>query len=209
MDMGGASVQVTFPVQNADQIDEHDLVTINAYGKKWSLFVHSFLGLGQETFSHQFLETESCFAVGYRLPSGKLGNGDALICRDTVSKLIINVHEVNRIVQPAIANNPIKTWYAMGGVASMAAEKPFSFDNKQFTNQGLLQQANSEVCHQQWQNLDAQYPDNGYLYGFCLFPSYYYALMVEGYGIQPEEPINYVSSGQGADWSLGVVLHPH
>ena len=209
MDMGGASVQVAFPVQSVEKIDQLDLVNMDISGRHFVLFVHSFLGLGQTVLSHQFLDSEHCFALGYLLPSGISANGDSLACQRDISKLINTVHEVNRIVQPAMASNTANSWYAIGGVASIAADKPFSFENKQFTNQYMLEQADSKICHQQWQDLYAQYPNNEYLYGYCLFPAYYYALMVDGYGIKPEQPINYMAPGQGDDWSLGVVLHPH
>ena len=210
MDMGGASVQVTFPVEHTEQLDPNDIVSVDISGRHLLLFVHSFLGLGQTVLSQQFLDIKSCFAVGYQLPSGLIGNGDASACQHEVSKLINNVHEVNHRIQPAIAKNmATNTWYAIGGVASIAGDMPFSFNNKQFTNQGLLDQADNKICHQSWQSLDAQYPNHDYLYGYCLFPAYFYALMVDGYGISPEQPINYIPSGQGADWSLGVVLQRH
>ncbi len=43
LDMGGASVQVAFPVQHPEEIDSRDLVKVNASGQTISLFVHSFL----------------------------------------------------------------------------------------------------------------------------------------------------------------------
>ena len=209
MDMGGASVQVAFPVQRVENIEQHDLVTLDISGRHLVLFVHSFLGLGQTLLSQQFLDADHCFSTGYQLPSGFLGGGDATSCQHEITKLINGVHEVSRIIKPAITNNVVNSWYAMGGVAALVEDKPFSFENKQFTNQGLLQQADSEVCHQQWQDLSAKYPGNDFLPNYCLFSSYYYALMVDGYGVQPEQIINYIPSGQGSDWSLGVVLHPY
>ena len=53
MDMGGASVQVTFPAGHADVIDSSDLVPVDIYNRHLTLFVHSFLGLGQTEMSHQ------------------------------------------------------------------------------------------------------------------------------------------------------------
>jgi hypothetical protein len=203
LDMGGASVQVTFPIENAEHINPKDLRKISIGGQNISLFVHSFLGLGQTVLSQQFLDQDSCFATGYQLPSGEQGRGDASTCQRAIAKLVNDVHEVNQIVKPALAKNMPNTWYAIGGVAALAEDKVFTFPDHQFTNDSLIQQADSAFCHQQWQDMSNQYPGNEYLYGDCLFPAYYYALMVDGYGIQPEQPINYL----GADWSLGVVLH--
>ena len=60
MDMGGASVQVTFPVQDVEKIDSHDLFEIDVYGRHLIIFAHSFLGLGQTVLSQQFLDAENC-----------------------------------------------------------------------------------------------------------------------------------------------------
>lgn len=205
MDMGGASVQVTLPVQDVENIDSHDLFEVDLYGRHLILFAHSFLGLGQTVLSQQFLDAETCFSEGYPLPSGLLGKGDAQLCQQSISKFI-KTHGVDRIVKPAAAKNTNKAWYVMGGLAALLETKPILFEKK-FTNQGLLEKADTEACHRQWQDLNDENPNNEYLYGTCLFSSYYYALMVDGYGLQPEEFVNYIPSKQGLDWSLGVVLH--
>ncbi|MCA0403440.1 MAG: hypothetical protein LCH30_06515 [Proteobacteria bacterium] len=51
-----------------------------------------------------------------------------------------------------------------------------------------------------------QYPTDDYLYGYCLFSAYYYALMVDGYGIEPQKAISYMQPTQSSDWTIGVVL---
>ncbi len=208
MDMGGASVQISFPVRQTDKINQDDLIPVNVAGQDLVLFVHSFLGLGQTVLSQQFLDTKSCLSNGYQLPSGVSGEGDASLCRQKVAKLINSVHEVDQIIQPVLLEKT-SSWYAIGGVASLADDKPFSFQGRQFTSQSLLEQGDSAVCHQQWNDISTQYPGNDYLYGYCLFPAYYYALMVDGYGINPEQPINLMPSGQNADWTLGVVMRQH
>lgn len=206
MDMGGASVQIIFPVQKTDGINSSDVQQLELYGRHLTLFIHSFLGLGQTEVSHQFLDTTSCFADNYELPTGQPAAGDAYSCEAEVSSLMNAVHRVNNTVQPAMAANPINNWYVMGGATELAQSKPFQFENHQFTNQSLLEQADAQVCHQQWSALSNQYPGNDYLYGYCLFASYYYALMVDGYGLKPQQAITYMASNQSSDWTLGVVL---
>ena len=209
MDMGGASVQVTFPVEHIEKMNKRDLFNINVDGQQHALFVHSFLGLGQTALSQQFLDVTSCFANGYRLADGSEGQGDALSCQQGITQLINEVHEVKQVVKPVLANNNITSWYAMGSVISLVEDMPFVFEGHRFTNKGLMEQADNEVCHRAWQDLHAQYPDSEYLYGYCLFSAYYYALMINGYGLQPEQPINYMPTSQSSDWALGVVLHQH
>ncbi|AHE66831.1 multidrug DMT transporter permease [Legionella oakridgensis] len=207
MDMGGASVQVAFPVENTTNIDKSNLIDVDVYGRHVKLFVHSFLGLGQTVFAYQFLDSPSCFSNDYQLPNGSLAEGDAASCQTGVSKLINNVHDVGQMVKPVIAENPVNAWYTMGGLTNLVEDKPFHFENNQFTSQRLLEQADNEVCHKPWKELLDGFPGNDFLYGYCLFPSYYYALIVNGYGIQPEQPINYLPSSKNSDWTLGVVLH--
>ncbi len=207
MDMGGASVQLVFPVQNPTNIDSKDLIEVDVYGRHLTLFDHSFLGLGQTLLSQQFLDSPSCYANNYTLPNGSAAQGDADTCQSNVSKLINQVHNASTIAKPAITANPVKSWYAIGGVTSLVGDKLFHFENNQFTNQDLLQQGDSEVCHKQWQDLQTEYSSNEYLYNFCLMSSYYYALMVNGYGLDPKLPINLLPNAQFTDWTLGVVLH--
>lgn len=209
MDMGGASVQLTFPVSNIEAIDPKDLFEINVEGRHVLLYAHSFLGLGQMVFSEQFINTASCFSMGYPLPNGVLGKGDATSCRYEVSKMISKVYEVRDTVRSAMERNTATSWFAMGGIVSLAEDKPLSFDNHQFTNQVLLERADNEVCHRPWFDLLAENPNSPYLYGGCFFSSYYYSLMVDGYGLQPEQSINYIPQAAGLDWSLGVVLQQH
>lgn len=208
MDMGGASVQITFPVSAKAHIAPPDLQEFTLYGQHYSLFVHSFLGLGQTEVSHQFLDSSSCFITNYELPDGILAEGNAFACEGEVAPLLNSVHHVNEVVQPILSANPVKEWYSLGGVVELVKSKPFVFNNNQFDNQNLIDQANSDFCQQQWSAINSQYPNNEYVYGYCLFPAYYYALMVDGYGLQPEQPVHYLNADQSGDWTLGVVLHP-
>ncbi|MBA2657358.1 MAG: multidrug DMT transporter permease [Tatlockia sp.] len=206
MDMGGASVQIVFPVENTEGLNNTDLIQLNLYGHEKKLFVHSFLGLGQNEVTHQYLNAASCFANDYELPNGLAANGDAYDCEKEVSLLVKDVHRVNRTVQPAIAANPVDKWFVLGGMAELVQSTPIQPKNKQFTNETLIEQAQTQICQQPWTGLSEKYPGDEYLYGYCLFPSYYYALIVEGYGISAKQMITSMTSNQGGDWSLGVVL---
>ncbi|CEK10368.1 ectonucleoside triphosphate diphosphohydrolase I [Legionella hackeliae] len=205
MDMGGASVQIIFPVEKTDGINSQDLQQIDLYGRHLTIFVHSFLGLGQTEVTHQFLDESVCFANNYELPTGQPASGDAYSCESDVASLMNSVHRVNHVVQPVMTANPVNNWFVIGGLAELTRSKPFQLEN-QFSSQDLLEQANTQVCHQDWQILVNQYPNNDYLYGYCLFPAYYYALIVDGYGLQPQQEINLMAANQNSDWTLGVVL---
>jgi hypothetical protein len=207
MDIGGASVQIVFPLPEKVDSRKDSQVTLDLYGQHFNLFVHSFLGLGQNEMSHQLLDNSSCFPEGYPLPDGGMGQGDARNCADTLATLINQVHYVNDTVRPFLTTYPIHDWYLLGGVAYLAESKPFQFQNNQLTNQELLEQANSLICHQQWQNLSNEFPNNDYLDNYCILPAFYYALMVHGYGLSAQQSVHYISSAQNLDWTLGVVVY--
>ncbi|MBL7479382.1 multidrug DMT transporter permease [Legionella bononiensis] len=207
MDMGGASVQIVFPVQKNSELNTRSQVELELYGHHYNLYVQSFLGLGQTEVAHQFLNSASCFSNNYPLPDGESGQGNASACEQEVSRLMTEVHKVNNVVQPLLAANPVDSWYSIGGISNLADSSLFHFENSTLTNQNLLQQADSQVCHQQWDSINSQFPDDEYVYQYCLFSAYYYALMVDGYGIIPDQSINYIPPDQNLDWTMGVVLH--
>lgn len=205
MDMGGASVQVSFPVEHINSVDPHDLIHVNIYQRDITLFSHSFLGLGQTEVSHQFSTEASCFSNEYPLSNELFGQGNAITCQHAISKLVNSVHQVDGLVKTVIAENPGSTWYTISGLSSLVKESHLSFKNNQFSNQDLLQQANSQFCQQSWQTLSLT--GNEYAFVNCLTASYYYGLIVNGYGIAPNQPINYMPDDSEPDWTLGVVLN--
>ena len=209
MDMGGASVQIVFPIADTPSIDEKSQIKIDLYGRHYNIYVHSFLGLGQTEMSHQFLNTASCFVNHYPRPDGAEGQGNALSCEQEVAALMNQVHGVSKLIQPLLASNPVDSWYSIGGISNLADSSFFHFEHSQLTNQSLIQQADSQICSQPWDDINQQYPDDDYVYQYCLFSAYYYALMVDGYGIYPEQIVNYLPPQQNIDWTTGVVLYHH
>ncbi|MFY7698076.1 MAG: multidrug DMT transporter permease [Legionella sp.] len=209
MDMGGASVQITFPVQNTGNIVNNDLIQVDIYGYRINLFAHSFLGLGQTLLSQQYLDANNCFAKNYQLPASGLANGDAYSCQRDVEKLINTVHNTNRLVAPVLNTNPMQYWYTIGGLAILSEDKSLGFKHNQFTSDELLAKSNKIYCQQEWQYIKSQYPDNEYIHNYCLNASYFYALIVNGYGLSSRQTINTLSNHTNADWTIGVILQQH
>ncbi|KTD64933.1 hypothetical protein [Legionella shakespearei] len=209
MDMGGASVQIVFPIRKNSATNSRSQVEMDLYGQHFNLYVQSFLGLGQTEMSHHFLNSPSCFSNNYPLPDGDAGQGNAFSCEQEVSKLMTEVHKVNNQIQPLLAANPVDSWYSIGGISNLADSSFFHFENSQLTNQNLIQQADLEICHQQWDEINQRFPEDDYVSQYCLFSAYYYALMVEGYGLYPDQTINYIPKDENLDWTLGVVLQKH
>ncbi len=207
MDTGGASVQVTFPITNLQSVNKEDLVDVTLKNQTVHLFVHSFLGLGQNELDHQFLDVPECFSNDYPLTNGSLAHGNLPACEKEIAVLINAVHHVNKIVKPVIESNPVSAWYGIGGIGYIVQTSPVVFENNEFTMNQLADKGNIEFCQKNWNTLNGQYSTNDYLYSSCLNTSYFEALVVDGYGINPNQPIHFFpSSANMADWTLGVVL---
>jgi len=208
LDIGGASTQIAFVLKDDidHPADSKNKIKIKIYDQKITVYIQSFLGLGQNEMSHQLLDTAACFPENYPLTTGHPGVGDATTCTEAMIPLINEVHKVNTRVQPLLQQNPTLKWYALGGIVSTAESKPFQFEQHQFTMDLFLQQGQEKACHQPWDDLYAQYPYNEFIDIYCLLPAYYYALIVHGYGFSPTQAITYVPANNNLDWTLGVVL---
>lgn len=208
MDTGGASVQITFPVADFRAVKNEDKVELDINGRHIQLFVHSFLGLGQNEVSHQFLDTPECFSNGYPLPNNTTGQGNFYNCGQQISALINAVHQVEQTIKPVIDANPVNIWYGIGGIGYIAQTEALNFRSNTFSLQQLATQANTELCQQDWTMINTNSPDSEYTYISCFNASYTYALLQDGYGINQAQPIHYFSKEQNSDdWTLGVVLH--
>lgn len=203
VEVGGASAQIAFAVTQTDGLNPNDLVALDVDGRHVTLFSHSFLGLGvNEVFAHS-QDRAACFPIGYPLADGALAKGDAELCQTEMGE---SLKTVDSVVHQALADNPTQDWYTISAVSALVKQAPFSFSTNEFNAQELLQQADSQLCQQDYQSLISRYPNNEYLPRNCLVASYVYGLLVHGYGFSPEQPMHYFLDNE-SDWTLGVVLH--
>ncbi len=209
MDIGGASVQIVFPVTDDTDLNDEQTTSIDLYGQHFTVYSQSFLGLGQNEMAHQYSDLKLCYPNDFELPSGKKGKGDAHACKVEIATLVNKVHYVEKKIQPLLTNNLVKNWYLIGGVTYLLNDKFFPFPNQQFTVQQLIQTANKNACQQNWANLEKDYPNNFMIFNYCMLPSYLAALIVNGYGIQPRQTINFMPLNKTTDWTIGVVLQHH
>lgn len=205
MDVGGASTQVVFSVKKDTPIASEDLVELDVHGQPIKLFSHSFLGLGAREVSHRFENQRTCFPQGYALPNGELGQGDAVLCQQTVFDEIDATYGIEARVKPVLKENQSTSWMVLGAVSAMV--KSYSLANSQMTPDILLHTTQVKRCAVEWDELHALYPNNETLASDCLLGSYYYALTVKGYGLDPTQVIHYNLDTEEMDWTLGVVLH--
>lgn len=206
LEIGGASAQIAFPVQDTANLDPHDLVSLNINGRNLTLFTHSFLGLGVNEIYNHAQDRAACFPKGYPLSNGKEALGNAQICQAQLGQMIDDQFDVKRFTHSALEANLINDWYTVSAISMMANQAPFDFQAGEFTAQDLLYQANSQLCHQAYQPLVSQYPQNEFILRNCLMASYFYGLLVHGYGFSPSQDVHYLP-GYDADWALGVILY--
>lgn len=204
LDTGGASVQIAFPLSSTDNIPSDNVVDFNRYGRKASLYVQSFLGVGLEETMHQFLDEPTCFSEQYNLPNHAHGTGDLSHCRAKVKTLINQIHHVDSTIQPILNASAATDWYVLGGLQYFAQVPPMQFTDHQVMLKDLTEQGEA-VCKQNWFDLEKTYAQNSYIYRACFVSSYYTALLKDGYGLTTQ-PIHYFPETLSLDWTIGFLL---
>ena len=206
IDIGGASTQLVFAVNDLDTFATEDLQTIKLGDREIRLFAHSFLGLGSNEIIKRFENQPTCMPQNYPLKSGISGQGDAVVCANLIANSINKYDNVKKRVHSLMEHNQIDHWYTLGSVSYMVKNKPFMFENKSITARMILTQGNDEICKLSWSDLVTQYPNDDYIKNNCLMSAYYYALTVDGYGINPDQNISVMPNSVETDWTLGVIL---
>lgn len=209
MDIGGGSVQIIFPIDQETSTQTADTRHLNLYGKQFTLYTKSFLGLGQNEMGHQYFDLNSCYPQGYELPSGALGKGDFEACKQEINILVNNVHYVRKNIEPIISKNEVSNWYIMGGITNLLNDKLFPFSDYQFSLKELKNFSDKNICQQKWSDLEESYPNNYMLFNYCMLSSYVYSLLNHGYTIAPGQMIHFMPQNKTADWTIGVVLQHH
>ena len=208
VDTGSASLQIAMPIDSVDGMNQDDYVNVDIYGRHVSLFIKSFLGLGQDEIRSQYLDNPDCFSKHYPLPNGSLAEGDFELCKQRMKPLINDIHQVDSKVKSLIQKQPEQTWYIIGGISAMLQERPFVFEHNEFTTEELGEKTNQQVCQQDWSILGILYQKNKYLFANCLSASYFYSLFVDGLGVSASQKIHYISNKISTnDWTLGVIFY--
>ncbi len=206
LEIGGASAQIAFPLETTTDIDANDWVSLTVYGRHIQLFAHSFLGLGVNEVSARTQNLSVCYPQGYLLQDGALAAGDAQQCQTKLGTLLQQTYHVDTATQPALQQNPMSEWYTVASVSAMASHPPFIFSDQTLTPQALLQQADAQFCQQTYQHLLTGNLDQEYVQKNCLIGAYFYGLLVNGYGFNPEQSIHYRPDYDG-NWTVGVLLN--
>ena len=206
MDMGGASVQITYPLTQTGAVNPNDKVTLSVRGQTVHLFVHSFLGLGQTEVMHQLLDEPACYAPGYEMIDDMhIGKGDWNACESKM-RTLMHLHDVASVVVPHLHQATVPSWYTIGGLSFLVNKPMLQSSATQIVIGEWMRQARALFCETEWSELSFMDPSDIYLAHACLSSAYYDVLLTKGYGFGPQQIIQ-MSQDEAADsWALGVVV---
>ncbi|MGJ3493274.1 hypothetical protein ACR9PT_01655 [Piscirickettsia salmonis] len=201
LEMGGASTQITFhPTTN---VHDNNITWINLGHRPISIYSASYLGLGQDQLRNQFLNHTTCFPNGYKLPNGKRSQfADYAVCQRSISPLITKVHQVQAINNLIEAN---KTFNALSGFSYTA-----KFFNLQSLSADLLKQKGKQFCATSWDQLQKTYPNNPFLYTYCINSAYFSRLLSRGYQLPSNAtiiPTHTNRDGSNISWTRGTLIY--
>ncbi|PJD93410.1 MAG: multidrug DMT transporter permease [Legionella sp.] len=205
LEIGGASAQIAFPVQDVEAIDSKNIRHIQVYGRPITLFTYSFLGLGVNELFAQSKGRSACFPIGYPLDNGELASGDANSCQKELGQMMNDSYQVKALTQAALDKRSNQEWYTVAAVSKMILQKPFVFSGRAFTLVDLLQQTDQRLCHQEYSYLTKHYSHNEFILKNCLIGSYFYGLLVQSYGFDGQQSVGYLPDSD-VSWTVGALL---
>lgn len=207
IEIGGASTQVVFPISNYTGINHDNIVTVNVNGRRFNLFAHSFLGMGANAITKKFSNSSACFPVGYPLVNGENAQGDGVRCQQEVMSVVNAGNYISHLVKHPYQHNPVTSWYTVGALGTIAEKEPLGLRGSSFIVGDLFAKSDSVYCHQDWTVLQGDYATSDkYLAQNCIMSSFFYGLVTEGYGVDPQQEFKTFSGKSAPDWTLGAVM---
>lgn len=193
IDMGGASTQIAFATDNRDKPD--DLIQLNINSHVYSVFVKSFLGLGEDQARgtiNTYATASACYPTGYTPMHGQFNSA---ICANNYADLI----QHNQVSSQMIPLPHDQTFIAFSG--AYYTYQFFGIDNA--PNKMNLQSGIAKECYKSWDQLQHEHPSDNYLINDCADASYLLELFYNTYQLQD----NQLRIQQNIDWSLGALLY--
>ena len=205
IEVGGASAQIAFPINDETGMDPNDLQELTINDHSILLFAHGFLGLGANEVYKLANNQQACFPIGLPLANGTFGAGNADVCQAKLGEMAGGKYHVTEVTQQALSKNTGDQWYTVSAVSGMISRAPFVFTSGSFSPRELLQQADNQLCQQDYESLANRFTQNEYIQRNCLIASYFYGLVVHGYEFSPDQDIHYLPT-YDADWTIGALL---
>lgn len=206
MDLGGASTQITFEV--SDQSSLKNVVRFSLGNQKYTVFSHSFLGLGLNQAS-KAAGAGACYLKGSKASLNNApGDFNNQQCIKHIDALIKNYNVAD--IVPPIPKNQLFL-----GVSNYYTTASYFFPNEDsvlIKPADLLSQAGSHCVWSKnkfMQKYDKQ-GTNTYSENMCFNAIFISRLLVKGYGFSENtQMINgkMKINGQSIEWPLGAALY--
>ena len=195
LDMGGASTEIAYQTD----FKHANMPPVVLAGVRLYTQSHSFLGLGQDRAREQYPNNKNCYYLHYLLPNMTRANGNIYQCERDVSRLINVIHRVNERVHDVPKGT---RFVALSGFEYIAHE--FGFDD-QVTPHALLERAH-HACAQPMSHVTE---NPMYRANYCFYTAYVYGLMVQGYKMNPHQPVEIFEKKKNdtLSWTMGAVLY--
>lgn len=206
IEVGGASTQVVFPINDFTGVKSDDIITFKLKNRRISLFTHSFLGFGANTIMNKFKDLTVCFPPAYKLNNGELGQGDAALCQQAIMHELNANNAINDIVESTLKANPVSTWYTVGAISTISKKSPLNSNANKFTINELLSKVDATYCKQDWSFQEQNYATSDhYLNQNCLISSFFSGLVTNGYGISQNQTFNTFANDENSNWTIGAL----
>jgi len=216
IEMGGASLQISYPVEAPGKPNDEDYLTINL-DKTYHIFAHSFLGYGldkaQELLAEKAAEEIGfCYPEGYSVEGKISGNGNYAKCYNAMDNLI------GRSKCPAHPPNTEhcaidgKTMPKFNGIKFLAIENFYYTSSFLQTDDHIeaLPKKGKFFCARSWEENKAKYSDEeeSALQRYCFSSAFITALLEKGFEI-PAELLEVARTigDNDIDWAIGSVIH--
>jgi len=214
IDMGGASMEIVFATQPADN---ENITTLIVNKQKYTLYSKSILGLGQDDARKNIGDPEtsaSCYPSGYAeypLSPSIQGNFKFDTCKDLYD---------TKILRKLLAKNDLlaiprqQKFIAFGSIFySFKFFAPGSTTEQatQPLKEATLENNIKSICTMSWQDLKQQYSTDNYLANDCANGVYIDELLfgANGYQLQDSQlfKISNTLNQKPIDWALGAILN--
>ena len=236
LDLGGASLQITFLPAEAPKNNSYRLVLPN---NVFNLYTHSFLSYGQDMIARTLIEHAAeqardadgnipesvpfpCYLRGYservnltadNKEHAIVGSGNHSLC--SAYQLVAMKLDAPCPVEPCsfdgVYQPPLRgEFYAMSGFFYTADFLGFASNNKTATPSKFFDGA-EKFCATSWEDALKQHPElePALLKVYCLTSSYVYNLLTKGFGFSANEARIYFThdiDGSSLNWALGGLI---
>lgn len=203
LDMGGASSEITFASDRA--IDGNDIHAVSLGNQSYTVFTHSFLGLGFNEAAKK-ITIPTCYPVDYNI-DGQIGAFNFDACTSNTDSLF-KTQQVSTITPTPSETMP---FMAFSGYYFM---EDFFIPKTAQTSPETIKEHVQDVCKNNWETLKKSYPSipEKYLSLECFEGAYAYDLLtgMDGFRFKPNtSQISFKNKigDKEIDWALGAAIY--